>query len=447
MSADQKLARSIVDGSLDLICPEMELLVCPAYHDAALSGSGVIRSDDRGQLYFKMAAPFTGTPHLALRRTRPAGEVHDEHDHVMLRAVDQNGHEWRSNWLLLDLQFPTLQPSWLVRHNLESLMSSRKVPHSTKSRLTIHIPNQHGLIFDQATTKTLTVDDEQVSSGWSLDHHKRSFNDSEVVFRKGDDAWLTVVATRDSPIMPDWPGLLCHALEFACARRARPAVVVREFNDRRDTGLFSGPFWQYQSLMPPPVHPREPADAGAFWTLIERFFVFVSGDSPKVERLLNELEGIRNGASGSAQTACLTLAVGIESICDILLPNLSSPKDEDEMTSLLNHIDAWDGDARLRSRAIRLITNMRAVRAVDRLYAWASDEDINHDLIDRWKALRHPRAHGAAMSEDQTSFDQYYAAVELLYRMVTWAIGYDEPILRTSTRGWGQNDDPDSVPT
>lgn len=117
------------------------------------------------------------------------------------------------------------------------------------------------------------------------------------------------------------------------------------------------------------------------------------------------------------------------------------------MKSLLHHIREWDGDTNLRSRAISLIANMRMVRAADRLYAWARDQNIDHSLVDRWKALRNTRAHGAAMSEDQTLFDRYFAAVELLYRMVAWAISFDKPILRTSARGWGQDDDTESVPT
>lgn len=441
MSADLELAKSIVDGTLDLICPQMELLICPSYHESALSGSGVVRSNDRGQLYFKLAAPFQGTPHPALQRTRPAGAVHEEHDHVMLRAVDQNGYEWRSNWLLLELRFPTIQPSWLIRHNLESLICARVVPRKSKSRLTIHIPNQSDLMFDQSTTKTVKVGEAEVSRGWSIDHHKRSFQDVDLAFHKGEDAWLTVHATRDCPIMPDWPGVLCHALEFACARRARPAVVVREFNDRRNTGLFSGPFWQYRSLMPPPIHPREPSEAEPFWALIERFFVYASADHLVAERFLSELEGIRNGASGSVQTACLTLAVGIESLCDTLLPQIPPSTNANELNNLLCHIRKWDGDETLGKRAINLISNLRSVRTADRLYAWASNHDVDRTLVDRWKELRNPSVHGAALSEDQTLFDRYYAAVELLYRIVTWAIEFEGEILATSMHGWGQDND------
>lgn len=92
----------------------------------------------------------------------------------------------------------------------------------TQSTMTLHIPAQDRLPFDQKTTETRSVGDRRISTGWSLDHHTRTLDDAEVTFRDRGDSWLTVTATRDSPIMPDWPGLICHALEFGTARRARP---------------------------------------------------------------------------------------------------------------------------------------------------------------------------------------------------------------------------------
>ncbi len=48
---------------------------------------------------------------------------------------------------------------------------------------------------------------------------------------------------------------------------------------------------------------------------------------------------------------------------------------------------------------------------------------------------------GTVLSADQSLYDHYYAGVELLYRMVAWAIGYKGPIVETSKPGWGDVDD------
>ena len=41
--SDFRMAKSIVEGTLEFVCPVMRLLVCPEYHEAVLEGSGVVR--------------------------------------------------------------------------------------------------------------------------------------------------------------------------------------------------------------------------------------------------------------------------------------------------------------------------------------------------------------------------------------------------------------------
>lgn len=58
-----QLARSLVDGELDLLCPLMLLTVFRKPTNVVLEGSGYIRSNDRGELSFRMAGPLTA-PHI-----------------------------------------------------------------------------------------------------------------------------------------------------------------------------------------------------------------------------------------------------------------------------------------------------------------------------------------------------------------------------------------------
>ena len=71
-----------------------------------------------------------------------------------------------------------------------------------------------------------------------------------------------------------------------------------------------------------------------------------------------------------------------------------------------------------------------------RLIASVSYTHLNKDLVDAWKKLRHPKAHGEKVTED-SGWNLYCSAVELLHRIVAHAIGYDGPVLMTSQRGWG----------
>ena len=104
-----------------------------------------------------------------------------------------------------------------------------------------------------------------------------------------------------------------------------PIVIARDFGNREDLSLHSGPFWRYASMMNSPAPFTDVQGAQDFWRLIQLFFLYVEKQQIEPNPLLDELEGIRRGSQGSLQTACLTLAVGIESIAKLLLHEEFSP--------------------------------------------------------------------------------------------------------------------------
>ncbi len=439
MDRELELGKAIKHGTLDLICPEMELLVCPSYHDVALKGTGVIRSDNLARLYFRMVAPFRGRTHEVLLPSNEPGEIYSLRDHVMLRAIDEDGREWRSNPLIVNLHNVIPLPNWSIKQNITSLFHSVVRKESEHSFIQILIPDSPELPFDMATHSRKTVGDREIGWSSSIDNHVHPIGEAKVTFRREEDRWLSVAATQSSAFLPTWPGLLCHALGFATAQTLRPAVITRHFNAREDLDLFSGPFWRFASAMRGPVHVSGREGAKDFWRLVVVFFRYIERTEDK--RLLDELDGIRRGARGSFQTACLTLGIGIESIVKMLLkdesPATVSGKTVRELTT---YIDAWPGDASLKERAKGALARLSEVSAADLMYAWASRTGARRKLVDRWKKLRHPRAHGKSLNEEQIGYDLYYSSLELLYRIVASAVGYDGAIVPTSQRGWTDND-------
>lgn len=449
MDRELDFARAIKDGTLDLICPEMELLVCPGYHDVAVIGTGVIRSDKHGRLYFRMVWPMDGPCHEVLRPHKSPGEMYGPDDHVMLRAVDEAGREWRSNWMIVDVSGQIPIPNYRLRKNLATIMHSRTRTKSDQSFVRILIPDTPPLPFDALTQERKTVGEREIAWQSSLDHHTHQIGEAEVVFRRKGDNWLSVYASRKGPFMPTWPGLLCHALEFATAQTMTPAVVTREFNEREDLGLFSGPFWRFATPMPGPVHFDGPEGASDFWRILELFFKHVELKQFEDNPLLDELAGVRRGAQGSFQAACLILGVGIESLSNILLAREVPPSICDEVRrAIVAHVEAWSGDGSVKKRVLGMLDRLGSVSAADRLYAWARRTSTPQTLLDAWKRLRHSKAHGTVEDEDQRLYDLYYSALELHYRLVASAIGYDGPITPTSERGWGQGSEspPDGAP-
>jgi len=439
MDNELELAKAIKHGTLDLICPEMELLVCPSYRDIALKGTGVIRSDSLARLYFRMLAPFRGSIHEILQPSKAPGELYSPIDQVILQAVDEHGREWRSSPMIVNLTNVIPFSGWRIQKNLSSLFHSVTRKEREQSFVRIIIPDSPDLPFDTVTQNRKTVGVREIGLSSSIDNHIHQIGKAEVTFRREEDRWLSIAASQPSAFLPTWAGLLCHTLGFATAQTISPAVITRHFNAREDIELFSGPFWRFASPMRGPVHFNGPEGAKDFWRLVEVFFSYTQRIEDK--RLIDELDGIRRGARGSFQTACLTLGIGIESIVRILLKSDSPPNVSGKtVRELTTYLEAWPGDTSLKERAKGALARLSEVNAADLMYAWAIRTGTSRKLIDRWKRLRHPKAHGKSLSEEQVGYDLYFSSLELLYRIVASAIGYDGPVVPTSQRGWKDTD-------
>ena len=439
MSDELTLAKSVVDGELELLCPEMQLLSCPDYRSSMFDGTGLVRSRRGGRLSFEIVGMYESEfPPLVRSEALPHGQVPASTDHVMLRAVDSHGREWRSNWMM-PRAFPPASRShcWAVSCGIETLMSCEARVASEESEGRLYISSPGSLPFDMATHSRKAVGDRELESGWSLDHHVRTIDSANVEFRERDSGWLTVRARQQNPVMPDWAGLMCQALSVATAQSVRPVVAVREFNARKDVGIFSGPFSHPRSYLTRPVPPAEKQD---FWSLVQKFFEWArSVDGPVASGVFDELEGIRNGSMGSMRTAALTLAVAVESLGGFLLTDDKSRTESrnGDIDLLMEHVGGWDGDANTRHRALSMLGSLKRVRTVDRLHRFARSCGIPSTLVDGWKKLRDVTAHGKAPESAQALFDRYFSTTELAYRLVAFAVGYDGSICATATRGWG----------
>jgi hypothetical protein len=339
---DFKLAKSLASGEIDWHCPRMELRRCPSYHETVMTGCGVIRSNKRGDLSFRLSGEVPHPFPRVLRNEQPPGTMYAIDEHVMLVAIDAQGREWRSNPLLIHIEHPGEMLHGHLSRRLHSLMHCRKRPMNDASTVRMNLPQQSQVPLDFHTTGERKAGAKVIRKQWAIDHHARRLGDAEVTFRKEDGGWLSVLARQDSPLMPDWPGLLCHALSFALSSDVHPAVIVREFNESEHVGLFAGPFLRFQSHMPRPLNGLDPASAEAFWSSVERFFLFAWERRLTPLPFLTELQAIRGGATSSIPTASLTLAIGIEALAKELLPEVKAAGwNEKEKAEIVAYLEQW----------------------------------------------------------------------------------------------------------
>lgn len=442
-SYEFSLAKSVFEGTLDLLCPKMELISCKDNSEIVLKGIGVIRSDTRGRLYFRMVAPRSLPLHPVLNHKKNPGEVYTDDDAVFLLATDDAGNKWQSNPIIIDAEndLPTLDRN--IRHGLDSIeLSDRSIRKDNVIRM--YIPQFDRLPFD-STSKTITNEGETwISTSRSLDHHKLKLCNALITFR-GRQNWLHIEGTGDNAFARYLPELLCHSLEFTTNKSARPTLILREFDSRVDLGLYSGPFNQPGSRLPPPTLCESPDQIQSYWNLFENYFGYIANDTEHVnsQLLMDDLEGIRDGSRGSLRTACLTLAIGIESLAKRLLPESIDKIQNVQIDELLKYIYNWGGDFNIKNRAANIVGNIKGCRAVDKLYKWARANAVSDSLVDAWKDVRNPVAHGSSVIEDQQNSDNYYRAAELLNRLVASIIGFKGEITPSSQRSWQvQNDTP-----
>jgi hypothetical protein len=217
---DLKFARLVAEGELELLCPEMKLLVCPGYHEVAYSGSGIIRSNKEGRLYFKTVG---GIPGVVRQRSGVVpGTIPRDADHLMLRATDDRGRTWNSNWLFAE---PPLFSSVFER-SLRTLTYADDDHHQSNSTVSILIPNAPELPFDMATNHETKIGEEVIRKGFTIDHHVHLFDQARATFWKRENRWLEIEGSGIQEALSTWPGLLCQSLEFLTAASIRPAVLV-----------------------------------------------------------------------------------------------------------------------------------------------------------------------------------------------------------------------------
>lgn len=423
----------------------MQLLACPSYHEVLLSGIGIIRSGKDGVLSFRIVAPIGSSLPKALTGTEFPGEIAADNEHVMLKAIDESGREWRSNWFITIARVNFLGQRVYVEHPLQQIGYTNSRTSHAQSTSRILIPRPPELPYDTFTQRKTTVGEKFLEESHSLDHHSMSIGGAMVAFRKHGTDWLSIDTVKQQPIMPTWPGFVCHALEVATAQSLRPVVTTREFNDRKDVMVHSGPYWRYSRPMPAPVYyDNSPAYGKDFWGFLTAFVLHLESlkDYKHLERLLDEIEGVRSGSQGSLQTRCLTLSVGIESIAAILLPDVEiTGVAAEDLDSLKKHLGEWKGDGKIKERTLGAIARLREASAADKLYHWAEKSGVSKLLIDKWKSLRHRVAHGAKLEESQEILNCYHCSVELYYRLIAAVIGYTGPILQTSRLDWGLMDE------
>ena len=440
-SEEEALSQAAFDGKLEFLCTRMQLLEFADDERCWLEGTGVIRTDERGRLSFRMVPKFDADEQPTFRPDVQLGEFYKDSDYVVLVAVDERGREWRSNKFVPRISNLSLAfGNWTMDEQLRDITHTSEWSTNSDGLCRIFIPRPRSLPFDKSTSTTVSVGNEKMNEKSSADHHIHVIGTKTVEFREiADGQWLLVSAEHEHEIEQSWPNLLCNALAFAVARPVRPNLIVTEAPGRKEVKLMSGPFLNlYSHLLLPLWNPH--ADY-SIWEIVQLMAEWAAANASIAEALFSELHGIRNGATGSLSTASLTLTVGIEAIADLILADEADSaaiellaKQKAELQKLIKE---WNFDRKFKDRVLGAngkITNKPS--PTSSVMAFAKARSLPEKFVSDWRLLRNDVAHGKSASDELKMYRLYCTATELFYRLLFDAIGFKGEMRRMSYDIW-----------
>jgi hypothetical protein len=200
----------------------------------------------------------------------------------------------------------------------------------------------------------------------------------------------------------------------------------------------------------------DPAASSDFATLFDRYLRFVLTWRDSTPHPISiEWNAIIASSQASVESQALVLSVAVESLLQHVTTTFPTDLEEPDAGSsdrCLQSLKTFAVDIScpetFRNRLNGFISNYKAVRSVDKLYALASSGKIDTSLIEAWKALRHPAAHGTTRSE---SVDETLrlrdAVLALLYQITFLLVVYIGKFTNFAAEGWPEESYPLAVLT
>ncbi len=244
----------------------------------------------------------------------------------------------------------------------------------------------------------------------------------------------------------DFVARLLEALRFGTATMFWPVMqetchggkIVLELSKHRPS--------PHGGMIAPPINRK--ASGEAFYKLVTCYYDYAcanadSDASDSAASLSKKLAGLYTIKDVWIDSIALLVSVALEatlnesafkSICN---PSAESIKQIDAILSSINN--KGEIEESLIRRATGALSNLKSVRAADKLHYLESHDAINEKEITAWKGLRNAAAHGSLNIKPdklQKIIDQIYLTMSAIYKLVFIQIGYTGEYTDYSKHGW-----------
>lgn len=321
-----------------------------------------------------------------------------------LFGTDACGVEWNLGWTVPDLQVDA--STWRLTGQLHAISprdETDTVSKRSETELIFVVPRAHpmGIAFMRFA--------ERVDGSAYV--HSLEILGSSICFKyEAIRGALFITATHSHDLPPthteNWLG---EPLRILFGQLIYPRLVARNLGDglthvfvRPSPSLQGRAHWVALWSSERPAQSRS-----AFWNRYEEILTLIARardknsnpnfESNKITRLYEE---IIQSSYGTRWVWALTFASSIEGLVNMLGMS-SRPRDDvnaDEKKALIDHINNWSGDSRLRRSAINAVHRASKVSTVDVLRALVARGTLTKHQYDAWYELRNSVMHGDLVS-------------------------------------------------
>lgn len=253
-----------------------------------------------------------------------------------------------------------------------------------------------------------------------------------------DDDHIVVSVESVSPFPDDFRLRLLEALRFVCALPLNPCVIDENGASERIVELWPGELEPDKHAPMPPLRMNGEARKSDISQLFRKYLSYVmkNGTPGLVHRCSVQLDHLRQCQTNSIGAQAVATSVAAEGIAN-LLPSPSRQKDhEDELlacgTALGEFISGGTWSDTVRKRVRGFADNLRAVRAIDRMYAQVAQGNALEVDVKAWDGLRHQWVHASPSNRKGSSRENIasivhslHSVTRLIYSMIFGLIGYE----------------------
>lgn len=407
-------------------CSDMRLLGRDHEPDV-FTGPGRIRIAEEGIRFFIYGSAGDGP--AAFRKLLAArANPFETLDQFRLEATDYRGNVWSGGWTAVDY-FTDHEHGWPLTGELQGLSTRTSgVWVACTPGTELLLQPAIDLPMDEAMETRTRIGGEAVRWSRGAGRQRVKALGTEITFELDPSEkalWITAGASGQlQPLFAErW---LAEPLRIMLGALIYPRLIARNFGDgSADVTFLPAPTQRTPSLfglMQAFVAGSYPGRAAEFWQLYADILTMIGNARTadghpdrryhEVTRLYEELIQTQNA---SRWVISMTLASTVESLANSLMTDADrvTEYDSDALDDLGDHLRAWSGDARLRSRILGSLALAAKRSVLGFMMQLARESKIERSHVETWKALRNSVMHGE-LSEPWSTEESEQHLMELV---------------------------------